>query len=224
MFVSTALFGLGVRSQADNPAVGFVADPNDLPDDPTTVALNQDELWYLDGINSYDADDDWDDDIEPVERAPRRAASGTPRDDAGPRSRTTSMAIGAGGLFADEPGGFASGASYVRGPTGRPRRLSAVSRSCVIELLEEAAGGLVLERMRRLMRPGRRTRAADDDYRRLASAIALLRSCRRVRVDNLAEVLDCDPATIWRLTIRGRAQLQDSRDPYVGTGAQQIAP
>jgi hypothetical protein len=73
------------------------------------------------------------------------------------------------------------------------------------------------------MQRGRRTKAASEDYARLAAGIASLRASRSIRVYHLAEVLHCDPATIWRLTIRGRSQLQDSQDPYVGSGAQQMA-
>ena len=133
------------------------------------------------------------------------------------------MAIGAAGLFADEPGGFDFGGSYERGRTGRPALLSPVSRARVIEVLEEAAGGLALERMRRLMRRGRRTKAASEDYARLTAAIASLRASRSIRVYHLAEVLGCNQTTIWRLMKTGQSQLQDSQDPYVGSGAQQMA-
>jgi hypothetical protein len=212
----------GVRGCSDNSGVGFIADPTDLLSEPPKVELDDDELDFLDGVDRND-NEDCEDDVQAVERAPRRASSGAPREGAGPRSRTTSIAVGAAGLFADEPGGFAFGGSYERGTVGRPVLMSSIGRARVIELLEEAAGGLALERMRPLMRRGRRTMAASEDYARLAAAIASLRARRRIRVDHLAEVLGCDPATIWRLTIRGRSQLQDSQDPYVGTGAQQMA-
>ena len=101
--------------------------------------------------------------------------------------------------------------------------MSRVAQARVIDLLEEAADGLPLERMRALMRPGRRTKAAREDYERLTVGIASLRARRNIRVDHLAQLLDCDPATVWRLTIRGRAQLQDSADLLVGSSAQQLA-
>jgi hypothetical protein len=207
-----------VRPGGDNRIVGFIFDPG-AADEGSRVYLDDDEQDFVDGIDAYG--EDWVDEAS-FERAPRRASSGARHEGAGPRSRTTPMAIGAG-LFAGEPGGFDVGGTYDGGPTGRPALLSPVSRARVIELLEEAAGGLALERMRPLMRRGRRAKAASEDYTRLASAIASLRACRRIRVDHLAEVLGCDPATIWRLTIRGRSQLQDCRNTHVGNGAQQTA-
>jgi hypothetical protein len=197
--------------------VGYIADPNDPTPEHLRAEVFDDEL----DDDAYD-DEDWDD-VECVEHAPRRATSGTPRDEAGPRSRMTSMAIGAG-LFAEEPGGFDFGGSRRRGPTARPVEMSRVARVRVIELLEEAADGVPLERMRALMRPGRRTKAASEDYKRLTAGIALLRERRPIRVDHLAQLLGCDPATIWRLTIRGRTQLQDSDESLVGgSAAQQLA-
>jgi hypothetical protein len=131
--------GDAVRSNDDNFVVGFIADPSDLPPEHLRATVDDDERDFLDGIDAYD--EEWDD-VEVVERAPRRASSGAPQERAGSRSRMTSMAIGAAGLFADEPGGFDFGGSSQRGPAGRPLRLSPVSRARVIELLEEAAGGL----------------------------------------------------------------------------------
>jgi hypothetical protein len=131
------------------------------------------------------------------------------------------MAIGAG-LFTEEAGGFAFGARPERGATGRPAQLSAVARARVIELLEDAAGGLPLERMRALMRRGRRTKAASDDYALPTVGIARLPR-RRIRVEHLVELLGCNHATVWRLTKRGESQLQDSENPLVGSPAQQFA-
>jgi hypothetical protein len=200
--------------------VGYIAGPDDL---------SADELDWLqcledEGDGNADDDEDWDEYVEIVERAPRRSTSGAPARDhvAGPRTRMASLALGAG-VFAEEPGGFTYSGSRERGPTARPLELSRVARARVIELLEDAAGGLPLVRMRALMRPGRRTKAASEDYERLTAAIASLRARRRIRVDHLAELLGCDPATVWRLTIRGRSQLQDCADRLVGSSAQQLA-
>src|SRR5215213_6070761 len=73
-------------------AVGFVFDPND-PEPDYLKAFLDDEDDFFDGAD-MDEEEDEDEGIA-VERAPRRASSG-PREDAGPRSRTTSMALGAG--------------------------------------------------------------------------------------------------------------------------------
>jgi len=132
------------------------------------------------------------------------------------------MALGVG-LFVEEPGGFGFSGGSQRGPTGRPALLTPVSRARVVELLEEGAGGLTIKRMRALLCRGRRTAVATEEHARLAGAVSAIRSSRRVRVDHLAEVLGCDPATIWRLTQRGRSQLQDPGDPYVGSSAPMAA-
>jgi hypothetical protein len=199
--------------------VGYIADPD---------GLSPDELDWLDCLeeedHGVDDDEDWADHVEIVERAPRRTTSGVPARDhvAGPRTRMASLALGAG-VFAEEPGGFTYSGPRERGPTARPVELSRVARARVIELLDDEAGGLPLERMRALMRPGRRTKAASEDYERLTAGIASLRARRRIRVDHLAELLGCDPATVGRLTIRGRSQLQDSDASLVGSSAQQLA-
>jgi hypothetical protein len=167
--------GDAVRSRGHNLAVGFIADPDDPTPESLRAEVFDDEL----DVDPYD-DEDWDE-VEFVERAPRRASSGSPRDEAGPRSRMSSMAIGAG-LFAEEPGGFDFGGACERGPTARPVEMSRVARARVIELLEEAADGVPLERMRALMRPGRRTKAASEDYaadgRDRVAAGASSRPCR----------------------------------------------
>jgi hypothetical protein len=199
--------------------VGFIADPDDLEPESRPIVLNEDEKNFV--IRVVQDEDEEDDEPLAVENPPRRASSGGDRGGAGPRSRMTPIAAGVG-VFVDELG---VGTSWARqtGPMGRPAELSPVARSRVVGLLEESAGGLPIARLRRVIRRGRRTKAADDDYARLALGIAVLRTSRPIRVSHLAEVLECDPATVWRLKMRGQQQLQDFAGQSVGTGAQQMA-
>jgi hypothetical protein len=73
--------GEAVRPNGDYLAVGFIADPNDLPPDSPRAELDDDELDFLDGIDPH-GHEGWDDDVEAVEHAPRRASSGASRDGA----------------------------------------------------------------------------------------------------------------------------------------------
>lgn len=200
--------------------VGYVADPNELGES-SAIQLDPSEKAFVDRLNLPFEDDRNDGDFGPVLNPPRRASLRAPLDEAGPRSRMALVTSDADSLR-DEPGiDFYS--PRPTGPTGRPEVMSPVARARVIALLEEAANELPIDHMRRLMRRGRRTKAAQEDYERLAYGVAAIRARRNIRVSHLAEVLGCDPATVWRLTIRGQSQLQDSQDLYVGTGAQQLA-
>ena len=211
-----------VRGRSQNLGMGFVADPDDPSPEELAWQAEVEEERRIDALflreDLEDDDDEDDDEGEVVEWAPRRSAPAAPSIEGGPRTRRVSMAPGAG-QFADEPGGFAFSSWRGRGSTARAPQLSAVAYARIVSLLEAKSGGLSIDQLRGLMRRGRRTPAATRHHGRLAAAVHELREhrsagSRPIRVDHLAHVLGCDPATIWRLKKRGAsAQLQDSAEP-----------
>ena len=84
----------------------------------------------------------------------------------------------------------------------KPRRPRITSPTRAAELLVEESGHTITE-LRATLRRGRPSASTRAVREELANAVARARE-QRVAVSALADALQCDPATIWRLTMARR--------------------
>jgi hypothetical protein len=132
----------------------------------------------------------------------RRASRGSAGEDAGPRRRNSELGVSdPRALLGDSPGGFQGPGA--RGFFGHATEASPVAKAKLERLLEQRCGAPI-DDIRRVIRRGRPAKADTRARAAVASALSQLRDERRVRVALLAEILQCDPATIWRLRKRSR--------------------
>ena len=179
-----------------------LSQPIELP--PWHLDAPADDLEYLSWFDGpVEPVPFFDDDSVPLDTdvsIGRRASRGRAGEDAGPK-RNHSEIVGGDirQLLGDTPGGFE--ASGVRPYYGQSTQLSAIARD-KLERLVEVHCGTDIQSVRRVIRRGRPARADAAVRAAVADAVADLRDTRRVRVDVLAAILQCDPATVWRLRRR----------------------
>ena len=99
----------------------------------------------------------------------------------------------------------------------RPRAITDTGQ--VARLLAEEVGG-ELKELRALEVRGRPTPAQRERRDQLARAVHRLRSTNKLAAGALAQVLNCDPATIWRLAKAGQEQAQINARSEVSIGEE----
>ena len=125
----------------------------------------------------------------------------------GTAGRFTTIGISQGASAYFENGERAAPSGRAPAPRWRTRERKArrpriTSNVRAIEMLTDATGYPIGEQ-RSCLRRGRLDAATQVLHEAVASAVARVRE-ERVAVATLAEALQCDPATIWRLTNKGR--------------------
>jgi hypothetical protein len=198
----------------------WLDDPPELAEETTDrLDLILDEARLAEGGSAAEADGDFADDEEDDESWTdgRRAIQLSP-DSSGASSRFARLGIDAGVATFAENGpsaglGFGNRAYQSWRTRERRRRPRAITDLDQVANLLARQSACQVEELRALEVRGRPTASQRPLRRQLAVAVYRLRSANEVGAATLAQVLRCDPATIWRLAKAGQQINARSQEP-----------